>query len=549
MKPETARHRSQLDVVARAARADVAPIVRTIDEGNVDAWWNRRGGDIVGVVAAGHEASAELAGTYLSTMATEAGVSLSPVIDPPNLSQIGESLRITGPVNFKQQIAQGRDPATARARMANRLRGAVDRLTIAGSRRTVMATVADAETIIGYRRIARAGACDFCQMLARRGVVYKSAESGGVVVGRRARARGNQRVGASYHDHCRCVVEPVFAAPAREIVLPDDQQARLQRDVDRAARRGRIEQARLDAAEAAAANRLEAARAVATGGPVDPAVLARYGVTEEQLLNARTIVDQLRRDIRETARRESDNLASWLDDRDLGQLSRPSRLRQTRDIVSGARRRVRDQAGYDWLEQLDDAELRQIRRRFVDSDLHAPDVVAEQVRNVTNLDLSDDEAMQWLAERWLHADGLRSIASGRLPRYADADALLPADYALEGYSLEQLFVASLDDAAGHVAQVQADAGAGYAARVLGRPTRGPAPWEMELGEYLRELESIEDALSTATLEAGTDPGAAYAFARERIRELAPADIDTDGDMNPLELYEAIRITAQQAGLI
>jgi hypothetical protein len=287
--------------------------------------------------------------------------------------------------------------------------------------------------------------------------------------------------------------------------------------------------------------------AEAGGGRVDPAVLERWGVSEAQFRQARALVPEIKRDVRALARSEADNLGGWLSDRDLGELSRPTRLKQRTDLVSGGRRSVRTESGYDFIEQLDDAELARVRRRFTDSDLFPPDVVAEQVRRVTNLDLTDDEAMDWLVERWLQEDGLRSVASGRVPKYANAENLIPGDFAQEGYQIERLFGTDLDDAAGHVAAVQRDGAKRFAARVLGDAKVGPAPWEMDAGDFVRELEEVEDILSSTQVSAGVDPGPGFRWAQQRIRELAPRDIDVDGVMSPVELFEQIRLTAVTAG--
>jgi hypothetical protein len=338
----------------------------------------------------------------------------------------------------------------------------------------------------------------------------------------------------------------------------------------------------------ARAKEVSAAQRAKAVGPrgVRRELLDRYGVTEDQYLNAKALTNTIKADIRKVADQEATTLGTWLVDNDLAQLSRPKRLRRQRDIVTGRERFIREQSGYDFLEQLDDAELARVRGRYTDSDLFSPDVVAEQVRRKTNLDLSDDEAIDWLIDRWLHEDGLRSLASGRIPAYADPANLIPADYSMEGYKVERLFPgssggrrgltarqratrgipdptpdevrlakrearerheAALEDAVGHVAQVQAEAAESFASRALGRPTAGPAPWEMDLGDFIRELEEVESILSTTQVVQGVDPGGAYHFARTRIRELAPVDIDPEGALNPFDLFESIRITAQAAG--
>ena len=84
-----------------------------------------------------------------------------------------------------------------------------------------------------FARHASANACAFCRMLASRGAVYTSAEAAervggrgtdlstniGRTRGRRAqgiRARGTQRLGDKYHDHCHCVSVPVWPGQSFE---------------------------------------------------------------------------------------------------------------------------------------------------------------------------------------------------------------------------------------------------------------------------------------------------------------------------------------------
>lgn len=301
----------------------------------------------------------------------------------------------------------------------------------------------------------------------------------------------------------------------------------------RAARRARIKQARADH------QAMMADRGRVTGRQPDPALLDRYGVNADQYRNAKGMVKSIKADMRAAAQREAEEIARFIDGNDLAQMSRPTRLRQSTDLISGQRRFIRSESGYDFLETLDDAAERQVRRRFVSSDLYPPDLVADQVRRVTGQDFTDSQAIDWLTDLWLREDGLRSIGSGRIPAYADADALLPGDYEFP-YQVTELFGKNIDEAAGHIAQRQADIAAEFAERSLGRPTRGPAPWEMDAGTYLRELEDL------TTIVATTADDLAREAARSRLLELAPPDID-DGALNPVELLESIRIIAQQAG--
>lgn len=75
---------------------------------------------------------------------------------------------------------------------------------------------------VGFARMAKSNACDFCRVLASRGAVY-STEAGAQYVGlssenKKSRIRGVRREGQRYHDHCRCTVAP--AAEHLDLNLP-----------------------------------------------------------------------------------------------------------------------------------------------------------------------------------------------------------------------------------------------------------------------------------------------------------------------------------------
>ncbi len=561
------QHHRKVELIADTAAHRVTVEARKAGTADIDAWWARRGGTFEQIVGQAFDLTAGLAGQWLTEAAGLAGLAVEPVAAVLVGEQLQQALRIVGPVGFKTALTRTKDADKARQVMGARLAGTTRRLALAGSRDTLFAT-ADAapQVVIGYRREAEAGACKFCEMLAGRGAVYLSSESSSQVVGRNGRARGTRKLGRAFHDNCRCRVVPEWGQPTgRRVaqptappppaglapVLPTQtgnafeliESARARSD--RLRRKAKVDKIRADAAAERAA-RLDAERSAATGGgKVDPALLRRWGVTEDQYLNARAITKQIKSDIRRVAGQEADNLGGWLLDNDLSQLSRPDRLRKSTNALgqTGFRRQA---AGYDWMEQLDDAELARVRKRMVDGDLHRPDLLAEHVRRKVPGDMTDDEAMAWVVDRWLHEDALRSLASGRIPKYADAANLIPGEYALDGYDVELLFGQELDDAVGHVAQVQARAATEYADRALGNPTNGPAPWELDAIDYVGELDEVEAILANTQIAPGIDPGPDYRWAQARIRELAPAALD-DGRMAPNELYELIRVTAQQAG--
>lgn len=115
----------------------------------------------------------------------------------------------------------------ARAMAWSRLSGTTERLIRQSGRETV---VFNSERMgVPFARVARPDGCGFCRMLASRGFVYSSESVASSVGGRGkavstnftasgrrrsggqargVRTRGNQSIGSSYHDLCRCVVLP-----------------------------------------------------------------------------------------------------------------------------------------------------------------------------------------------------------------------------------------------------------------------------------------------------------------------------------------------------
>jgi hypothetical protein len=563
------QHQRRAELLAETVGREVRTEARKATTADIDGWFASRARGFQQLVGDGFELSARLGADYIGQAAAVAGFpALEPVVAALDAAQMANALRIVGPVAFKQAMARTGDADVSRRIMADRMEGTAFRLARAGDRGTFFATAdANPSILIGYRRVAESGACDFCKMLEGRGAVYLSARSAGQVVGQRGRIRGTRALGRSFHDHCRCRVEEIWGQPdgtsaaprvpaqaepppAPEVDLRQlGQPMSAQQLVDRAGvlrRRNRVDRLRAEAAAERAARLNGERTAAGATGKVEPQLLQRYQVTEAQYLTARALTRQIKSDIRAVSQREADDLGNWLFNNELDHITRPTRLRRQADI-SGRVRSVRDQSGYDWMEQLDDAELRRVRARMVDDDIYTPDVLAGVVRAKTGSDMSDDEALQWLVEQWLHEDALRSLASGRLPKYAEPSAIMPPDYAMEGYDLARLFGVDDADAIGHVAQVQAQQAATYADRILGRPTAGPAPWEMDTIDYVSELEDVERILADTQIAAGIDPGPEFRWAQQRIRELVPEDLDTQGATSAEELLEAIRVTAQLAG--
>lgn len=116
--------------------------------------------------------------------------------EPMTAAHFARAMRLTGPVAAKSAIAAGRPPADAIAGAFVQHAGAASRLVLNAGRDTVTRTaIRDGA---GWQRVASPGACDFCQMLADRGAVYREAT-----------------VHFRSHNFCTCAAEPVYSGGGR----------------------------------------------------------------------------------------------------------------------------------------------------------------------------------------------------------------------------------------------------------------------------------------------------------------------------------------------
>lgn len=206
----TLEHRRRMDLIGQGVNQQTATVLATADPADIDTWWVGAAPQLRRFALAGSAATARLARTYLVEHAGEAGAGrIEPIDVRPDRVRVDQALAVTGPVAFKTNMARtGSNEAALRA-MGTKVTGAVRRLALAGGRETTIATIYEAPQVVGYQRITRAGACDFCTMLANRGAVYLSRERASEV-GRTGRIRGNRQAGESFHDSCGCVVEPIY---------------------------------------------------------------------------------------------------------------------------------------------------------------------------------------------------------------------------------------------------------------------------------------------------------------------------------------------------
>lgn len=214
----TEAHRvAQASLGARvAAQAVIA--WQLIDMADIDGTASRWLSAMLPLVGGARRRSARLAANYVSAFRTlELGLdadSFTPVLDDAvDDAQLVTSLMVTGPISARRALTRTIDPRGASRQAAAASASAAMRHTMNGGRGTVLRSVDDDRTALGWGRAVGATPCAFCAMLASRGPVYKDDSF----------ARSNTRfVGdgeAKVHDGCGCSVEPVYrrdaAWPAR----------------------------------------------------------------------------------------------------------------------------------------------------------------------------------------------------------------------------------------------------------------------------------------------------------------------------------------------
>jgi hypothetical protein len=203
----TRSHRRELGLVAGLVSRRVRVVAARAVVADIDAWWDGQATSVERIVTAGHDAAATLGARYLRRHAAVEGVAVEPIRAAANLTEIGTSLRVTGPIAFKKHLELSGSEAAALRVMGDRLAGSAERLALLGERSTVMDTFAESDQLVGHRRVTSGDPCAFCAMLASRGAVYSK-----------------RTVDFQAHDSCRCTPEPLYqreSEPKSVVALRD----------------------------------------------------------------------------------------------------------------------------------------------------------------------------------------------------------------------------------------------------------------------------------------------------------------------------------------
>lgn len=195
----TARHRREQLALRALVIRDITQLWPVWEIGRV-ATFGRFTQLAVTLIAARHQQSAGLAAAYYRAFrhAERVGGQDTPRMpDRLTADDVVPSLRATALAGTMRALRVGFSPQAASRSGLVQAAGSAGRLAMNGGRDLIVASTTVDGRAAGWRRVTAGGACDFCQLLASRGPVYKS----------------DRTASFEAHDHCACSAEPVFGAP------------------------------------------------------------------------------------------------------------------------------------------------------------------------------------------------------------------------------------------------------------------------------------------------------------------------------------------------
>ncbi len=145
--------------------------------------------------------SSQTAGNYFQSFRIAEGAkgeALTKLADPVDEGKVRAALFATGQNAVKQSLEAGRPPEHAQQVALTRTSGAVSTQVLNGGRETLLGSVQDDKSALGWSRVTDSDPCAFCALLASRGPVYKS----------------EQTADFQAHGECACNAEPVYSRDA-----------------------------------------------------------------------------------------------------------------------------------------------------------------------------------------------------------------------------------------------------------------------------------------------------------------------------------------------
>src|SRR5690554_4222218 len=136
----TRAHNGRLATVSNNTWRAIRRATGRVDTVEIDEWWSRVSPDVVDIVSRAATVTADITGDYLEDHARLNGERVSPTVVYPDPEQLHTSLRVTGPIAFKQSVSAGNLAAEAERSMMVQLLGSARRLALEGGRGSIMAT-------------------------------------------------------------------------------------------------------------------------------------------------------------------------------------------------------------------------------------------------------------------------------------------------------------------------------------------------------------------------------------------------------------------------
>jgi hypothetical protein len=191
----TQQHRKAQLALRAGTLRDLLRLWPAFDINEIDKTWPALEEALVVLIGARGRASAGLASAYYrgTREMMEASGTATPRLALPSEARAVAGLRIVGPYNAKHQLSLGREASVVAKNTLVNISGETTRHVLNAGRVTVDASVMADKQALGWRRVTSGDACEFCEMLAGRGLVYKQAT-----------------VDFEAHAHCACFPEPGF---------------------------------------------------------------------------------------------------------------------------------------------------------------------------------------------------------------------------------------------------------------------------------------------------------------------------------------------------
>ena len=190
------QHRQAQAAIRAAALKALAKVSPVLDLARVDETWPAFETGALTIVRRFGRVSAGLAHAYYRVARRAAGISGEPppLQATPTTAQILAGLRAMGPLNARRQLGLGRElDDVLRTTLVN-LEGVVSKYTLDHGRDVLLNAVKADSQARGWQRESSGNPCDFCAMLADRGVVHKSEAAADF----------------ESHRHCACSATPVW---------------------------------------------------------------------------------------------------------------------------------------------------------------------------------------------------------------------------------------------------------------------------------------------------------------------------------------------------